>query len=45
MPETAMAEAPARAATGGESAPLGGGRAPSFDPGDSLDVPSFLRDE
>jgi cell division protein FtsZ len=28
----------------GEPAPLGG-RSPVFDPGDSLDVPSFLRDE
>jgi len=32
----------ARAAVG-ESSP--GGRAPEFDAGDSLDVPSFLRDE
>jgi cell division protein FtsZ len=28
----------------GEPAPLSGSR-PVFDPGDSLDVPSFLRDE
>ena len=34
----------ARAAVGGEAAPLGG-RGPEFDPGDSLDVPSFLRDD
>jgi cell division protein FtsZ len=27
-----------------EGAPLGG-RGPEFDPGESLDVPSFLRDE
>jgi cell division protein FtsZ len=33
----------ARAAAG-ETAPLGG-RRPEFDPGESLDVPSFLRDE
>ena len=33
----------ARAAVG-ETAPLGG-RGPEFDVGDSLDVPSFLRDE
>jgi hypothetical protein len=32
-------------ATDGETPPLGGGRSPEFDPGDSLDVPSFLRDE
>jgi cell division protein FtsZ len=29
---------------GGEGSPLGG-RGPEFDPGSSLDVPSFLRDE
>jgi len=35
----------ARAAVGeAPAAPLGG-RGPEFDPGDSLDVPSFLRDE
>ena len=34
----------ARGGAVGEGAPLGG-RGPEFDPGDSLDVPSFLRDE
>ena len=34
----------ARAAGGAESSPLGA-RQPEFDAGDSLDVPSFLRDE
>jgi cell division protein FtsZ len=34
----------ARAAGAGESSPLGA-RQPEFDAGDSLDVPSFLRDE
>jgi hypothetical protein len=34
----------ARAGAGESAAPLGG-RGPEFDPGDSLDVPSFLRDE
>jgi cell division protein FtsZ len=33
----------ARVAVG--EAPLGGGRAPEFDAGDALDVPSFLRDD
>jgi cell division GTPase FtsZ len=33
----------ARAAVGETAGP--GGRAPEFDAGDSLDVPSFLRDE
>jgi cell division protein FtsZ len=33
-----------RPGAAGEPAPLGG-RSPVFDPGDSLDVPSFLRDE
>jgi cell division protein FtsZ len=36
----------ARATVGeSSSAPLGGSRSPEFDPGDSLDVPSFLRDD
>ena len=34
----------ARAAVG-EATPLGAGRTPEFDPGDALEVPSFLRDE
>jgi cell division protein FtsZ len=34
----------ARTATGDQS-PFGGQRGPDFDVGDSLDVPSFLRDE
>jgi cell division GTPase FtsZ len=33
----------ARAAVG--ETPAGGERRPEFDPGDTLDVPSFLRDE
>jgi cell division protein FtsZ len=35
----------ARTSVGNESSPLGGARQPEFDTGDSLDVPSFLRDE
>jgi cell division protein FtsZ len=34
-----------RAGAGESQSPLTGGRPPEFEPGDQLDVPSFLRDE